>query len=243
MTPTTEIAKQTKAEIQALSSPLLIRLQSLEIDDAESYRVADGMLVRVRDVRKAIMEKMSTILDPAKEAVDAAKRAYAASKAFSDELDAPLAQGEAQLRIQMKDYKNEERNKALEAEREAREKADKLQREADEKRRREQAAPTAKLREKLAQQRAELEDKADRAVASVPTVAKNQGSGTRVTRKYRVTDFEALVKAAMDPKSDVPMDVLAINKPLLDQYFRQAASAVEKWPGIEGYDDVTIVAR
>lgn len=228
-------AEQTREEVQTITSPILARTTQLQVTNAASYAVADGLLARLREARKTIEIKLSSILDPINEARKAALE-------LKHSLDDPLETAETSLRAQMKTYKLSEHRQALEAERKAREESARLSREAEEKRQKELAAKSAPMRARLANQRIELEQKAaEVASVPIPTPVKVANSSTRTVKCWRVTDFSALVKAAADPASQVPEDALALNTVAINAYFRDHQEEVGKWPGVELYDDIRIV--
>lgn len=238
MTPTLPaVAQKTRQEVQTLTSPLLARIATLQVTDAPSYAIADSLLARIREARKTVEAKLSGIIDPINEARKAALE-------LKHSLDDPLQDAEATVRAQMREFKMEEHRKTLEIERVAREEADRLRKAAEEKQRKAEQARTQALRNRLEAQGAELELKAAEAeVVPIQAPVRAANSGVRVTKKWRVKDFGELLRAAANPDSDVPEDVLVVDTILVNRYFKEHPEVVASWPGIEIYDDIGIVGR
>lgn len=233
---------ETKKEVAALAAPVLHMLGSLKIVDADSYGKADTILSRIREARRGVEAKLSPIATPIEKAFKEIQEARKAVKALHTELDSPLEQAEAQVKGLMRGYKIEEQRLIAEAEeeksREA-EKADKLLREALEK---ENNAKTAAMRVRLAQKRIEAEaavEKVEEVAVAAPVKAAS--SSTRMISKWKVTDMKALLKAVV--AGEIPEDMLLVNITVGNSYLKMARAEMEKWAGVEVWDDVQIVGR
>lgn len=237
-----KVVTETKKEIAALTAPVLHHLAALQITDADSYLKADGLLSRIRTARKSIIEKLSPIFDPIERAFKEMKEARSAVSKLQDELDAPLAQGELQIKGLMREYKMEEARQIAVAEdkkRQEKEKADRLLREAQEK---EANARTAAMRARLAQKRVEAESKVEEVDGREEEApVKAAASSTRTVIKWRVTDFRKVLQGVLDGK--IPEEMVSVNITVGNQCLKLDKEEMRQWSGIEIYDDVQIVGR
>jgi hypothetical protein len=60
--------------------------------------------------------------------------------------------------------------------------------------------------------------------------------------KYRITDKRALILAALDPKSGVPLDVILFDEKVL-QRMAVALKANFNWPGAEAYQETNFARK
>lgn len=233
---------ETKKEVAALAAPVLHMLGSLKIVDADSYGKADTILSRIREARKGVTAKLAPILSPIEKAFKEIKEARDAIKDLHSELDKPLEVAEGQVKSLMRSYKIEEQRLIEEFEEEKRMEAEKAESRLREALEKENNAKTAAMRVRLAQKRIE----AEAAVEVIEEVAiaapvKAASSSTRTIPKWKVTDIKALLKAVV--AGQIPEDMLLVNITVGNSYLKVAREEMEKWPGIEVFNDVQIVGR
>lgn len=238
-------AIQARRESTLISSSITGRVDSLEVLDDSSFAVADSYLVLLHNAQVRIEEKFSTALSPAKETLDAAKRTHKAIQDLMNEALQHIQDSQASLRSRMKEYRTLEARR-IELERRDRGIQErKAQQELEALQRKEGAAKTEAMRSRIASQREQLELQTAEKLVTRPEAVpvRVAGSTTRTVKKWRVTDIVALTRAALDPASPVPQSILGVDREALDYCFRTGQSAVEKWPGVEVYDDIQIVRR
>ena len=216
-------------EVTAMTLPVVRQVESLSVETAEDYALADVLLTKIAAARAFVKTRIDKILKPAKETVKELN-------SFLHELDDPLEAREQNIRGQMKTYKQAELERKWQADKEA----ERLRQEAEEKQRLADAAKTKAMQTRLTNQATQLEVKAAVTEASFqPTVA--AGSGTRVVRLVAVNNLKVFLQAIIS--GEVPADTVSINAPVLNSYHKESPEIVEKWPGVEAWDDVRIVRR
>lgn len=250
MTPKTPTAPAPTASLQTierrglqLTMPLQRSVQGLTITDEESYLQADSLLGRIVTARRTWEAEIGPILRPLKKAIDAAKEAMLGAKKLDAKVDGPLGLMESQVKLVMRDYKIEEARQIREAE-DAREQE---RRRLDEERRKAEltaaAAKPNSIKARLADARTaaiqEQEQALDQQEESAPV--KGSTSTTRTTKSWRITDKTLFLKGILLGK--IPDDMVSINTVLVGKQFRDDPTVLTAWPGIELYDDVSIVRR
>jgi hypothetical protein len=91
---------------------------------------------------------------------------------------------------------------------------------------------------------------ADQVIAAPPSYAPpiepkaDRPTGLTAVRpwKYRITDKRALILAALDPKSGVPLDVILFDEKVL-QRMAVALKANFNWPGAEAYQETNFARK
>jgi hypothetical protein len=196
---------------------LISAARALTITTEDDYLEADLSLVRVRNARSGIAtmlaEKVDSIIKPIRTGLD---KLYKARRDIVADLDTPLEQAERIIKSKMADYQVE--------------------------RERARTAELTKLRP------APVVAGVSEAIcipAPAPVVAtvplKAAGSKVVITKKWRVTDLEALVKAAAEGK--VTYLVVEANTEVLQGLFESDAAMFTMIPGVEIYDDTKIHGR
>lgn len=240
-TPTSPLTPAVKAKVQkdglALLQPLQVEIRELVVTTPEQYEQADQLLTRVREARRRWLGKLSPILDPLAETMKSAKKAMDGAKALLNEADKPLEQLELQVRGAMKTYKIEEARQI----REAQDEQALLQQEIAATAAREAAARTAPQRARIAQQRENLEALADAVTLETPAKTIVDNSGTRTKPAWRIKDHAEFLKYVGD--GTLPADCVLVNTVKMNAYFKDDPEGMKAWPGIEIFDDITIVAR
>jgi hypothetical protein len=223
-------------------------VKALEVTDEASYLEADEVLGRIRAARTKWRLRMSDILDPLKEAVQAAKRAMTGADGLYQEVDTPMAQMEVAVKGAMREYKIEEarRLQAVEEERQA--KAAKALAEAKAKQEAAAKAKTVQMKAKLQEQAAQAERTAV-AVAAPPLTAgpvKGAASTVRRVQKAVVQDTQAFIQAVasgrVPPVHDGAVFVI-INHAAINKVFKSNPELVASWPGVVVEEDVIIAGR
>lgn len=246
MTPTTAVRttelQAIKLEINTSAAILAKGVHTLTITDGASYAKADFLLTQVGTLRKRLAERVTKITAPLKEALSKVKESMREMDGFVLEIDHPLETYETRIRTAMSDYRKLERQK-IQAEEEARRVEDKRLAEAQaEALAREAAAKTEAMRQRLAIKRQEIEQKREEVAATpIDAPVKVAGSTTRVIWKAHVTDTKALraaVVAGKVPEDVCPVDLLALNR-----LAKANHEIVAQYPGVEVYEDVTIVRK
>lgn len=230
---------KAKDEGASLIGPLQTEAQSLVVDDAESYLAADQILGRIQTARKTWAARMERIIRPIRQGLD---EIYGLNR----DVDKPLEAIEKAVKNQMTVYKLEEQRQLRELEQARIEEVNRLQRQINEQAEKETAARTAQMRQKLAAARQQAEDRLER-VQTEETTAPIMGvsSSTRSVKKWRVTDFGAMVKALAFQTADPALatEMLMVNTMGINKVFKESPDKVAAIPGLEVYDDVQIVGR
>lgn len=234
MTPSIEKTEQSLATI---TSPIITRIQTIQVTDQATYAQADAVLTRIREARKQITTEMDLILRPINESRNAVIT-------LRHKLDDPLADGEATIKAQMKEWQQEQSRLALESVRRAQAEADQLRMEAERKQRAIEQAKTPQMKVRLQEQQAAIQQRAADVLVR-PLVAPVQvaGSTTRKVKQVRVADSLTFMRAAADPQSDVPTEILVVDMVALRKLYSATPDMVKAWPGIEEYEDIQIVGR
>lgn len=240
---------QMKQEGLILINPLRRQVQSLTITDEVSYLRADTLLGRVALARKTWAGKMAPILVPLKKAITEAKKAMEGAKSLDAEVDGPLAQMESDLKGQMRDYKIEEARLIQEAQdKEAAQIAETnrlLAEAAEADRVAVTANKSAPMKARLAKARADaLVEQAETIQAAAepaPEAVKGTSSSTRTTPSWRIIDKAAFVKGVAAGK--IPLEAVEVWNAAVNKQFRDDPAMMKWWPGVELYDEVTIVRR
>lgn len=234
---TTLSIEKTEQSLAQITSPIVTRLQTIQVNDQATYAQADAMLTRVRAARKQIAAEMDLILKPINESRNAVI-------ALRHKLDDPLADGKATIKAQMKNWQVEIAIAARAEYDRLRMEAEELRLEAEKKQKAIELAKTAQMRAKLTEQQAVIQQRAaDVLVRPLIIPVQVAGSSTRKVMKIKVADFMAFLTAAADPNSDVPADIFEVNMTALNKMYSAAPAMVKAWAGIEEYEDIQIVGR
>lgn len=237
MPASTNTIEKTEQSLIQVTSPIITRLQTIQVTDLATYAQADAVLTRVRAARRQIATEMDLILKPINESRNAVI-------ALRHKLDDPLADGEATIKAQMKDWQVEAARLARVEHERIQKEAEALRLEAERKQRAIEQAKTAQMRAKLQEQQATTQQKAaDVLVRPVTAPVRVEGSTTRTVKQIRVADSLTFMRSAADPQSDVPTEIFVVDMVALRKLYSAAPDMVKAWPGIEEYDDVQIVGR
>lgn len=213
----------------------IAKANSLMVTDATSFARADAILAQL-DARCNHYESLfSEILDP----LNAARTATL--KAKKEVLD-PWTHAVDYIRLQMKQFKNEEARLIQQEKDRVETEQRQLLEEAQRKDRQAEAAKNPKVQERLAQAARALTEQAQE-VTAVPVIAPVAviGSTTRTVKAWRLVDLEDLIEAVS--KGIVGREALKVDEDWARQMLRANPAALAKVPGIEVYDDVQIVRR
>lgn len=221
--PLPPAATKAKQAGLALLRPLDAEVGSLAVETADDYTTASEILAMVQDARHTWAEKMRPIIDPLRQLTDAL---YALNR----EIDGPLERHEKHVKQLMKDYKLEEA-RLIQA---AREEQQRLQREAEERARKAEAAKTKPAQQRLQQEAQSLQTLADQ-VGEEAAPLKVATSSTRTKRRWRCTNFMAVVKGVA--AGTIPMETLMLDERSLNSL---SPDDVAQWDGFEAFDDVII---
>jgi hypothetical protein len=236
--PSAALVARAKREGLALVPPLKDAVEELTIETEDDYRQMDVYLSDIARARKTWTAKLAPIRDPLKEAVAAAKRAMTAADALFKEVDTPLAELEATARLRMKAYQTEKQRRISAAADEQR----RIQEEIDRAAQVEAYGRTAAQRQKATATREALEEKQAEVFESAPVLAQADGSGSRVAKKIRASDPAKLLRFIADNYEELA-DCAEILQPALNRRFKDDPEGMGAWPGVEVYDDVTIVRK
>lgn len=216
--------------------PLVIEAHALEIRDQETFAYGAEFLVKVGDVKKAIVAGC----DPVKRA---AKSAHSAACDQERNLLAPVNEAEGIVKGRLNAYQREQAAK----ERKAREEQEAARRrhEAEQKK----AAEEAQLRTAQELADAGLDEAADRVLEQPPQApppappppapvhapkGKAAGVATKKVRKFEVTDLPALIHAVA--AGEAPANVLQPNMTAIRALVRAHGDAF-RVPGIRAWAD------
>lgn len=196
MAGATALTPEQFHEIEERRDPLILEAHALEIRDQTTFEYGAAFLVKVGDLKKAIVAGC----DPVKRA---AKAAHTAACDQERELLAPVLEAEGVVKGVLGDYQREQARK----EREAREAEAEERRKADAEAKR--LAEEEQLRTATELEEAGLPDAAERVLAQPPpvvpqappppprTVAKGAARGVATKKKahVEVEDLNALIQA------------------------------------------------
>lgn len=231
-----------KKEGLALVNPLTAAVEGLRVRTDDDYREADELLGRIRAGRRKWALRLSEVLDPAKAAVTAAKKALQSVQTLHEEFDAPLATLESAVKDKMRLFKLEEARQLQAAEAERVQEAQRLRLEAEKKQAAEAKAKTAPMRQRLAEQREALEQQAaEQEAAPAPAAVKGAMSAARHVQKVRVLLLGELGQAVS--RGYLPESVISVNLSVLLAYFKAHPELHPANFGCELYDDVVIAGR
>lgn len=227
-----------KTEALKESQPLVTQAKSLQITDEVSYQKADTIRSKLKAAKKAWTERLKVIIRPAYETLEGLYE-------LQREVVNPIDASDTIITGKMKEYKRlDEAEGIAKAIREREEAERKLEEEKAEQQRKIDAAKN-KAVANLAQKKLEkIEEKIEEVKQKVYVPIKAQNSGTRTVMKWRVKDFKRFLKAVAE--GYVPEDVIQINEPSFNEYFRaddHTKTAIRTWPGIEIYEDIQIVSK
>lgn len=255
--PETQALEAAEAQqAAAIAEEAVAIAQAYTIDSPEMYEAAADELRSIAKKAKQLEDTRKTLTKPLDEA----------KKRIMDLFRGPLErlqEAEGLLRRSMLTWKREQDRKAeearREAERQAREERERLERERQEAEARaaELARQASMVEDEAERERLELEAEAARqdaeavaeevAIAEVAPVAapvvaapKADGIAARTTWKFRVTDKQALIKAAAaDPALAV---YLAVDEKAIGGVVR-ALKAEARIPGVEVYAEQGLAVR
>lgn len=231
------VAKARKEGLSVIPS-LKEEVDSLAIAGEADYLQADTLLTDIARARKTWTAKLAPIRDPLKETVKAAKQAQKAADDLFKEVDDPLAALETQVRLSMKAYKVEElRQIQAKQDEQAR-----IQREIDRAAEVEAYGRTSAQRAKATATREALEEQQAEVFEETPTPVQAEGSGNRVAKKIRASDPAKLLRFIADNYEDL-QDCAEVVQSALNRRFKEDPEGMASWPGVEIYDDVTIVRK
>lgn len=230
-----------------LVTPLQREVEGLTITDAASYLAADALLGRVVAARKRWAAEMDPILTPAKVTVSEAKKTLAGAQALAAKVDGPLGDLELRMKAEMRDYKIEEIRQIEEQDRVREQEKLRLQ-EQERKAREVSEAPTASpLKARLAAARATtaVEQIEELEQEDTPAPVKAEMSTTRRTPSWRITDTTAFVQQWLQEQmvGSMPSDAVIINTAAISRVFRATPELLDSWPGIERYDEISVVRK
>lgn len=190
------------------------------IEDEDAYKIADGYFGQIKAARKEWAERMEEIIRPIR---DGLNKLYKLNR----DVDKPLADLESVIEKPMKAFQLRDLRRKQEEIDQANEEAARIQRLLDK-------AKTPAKQQELTQQLEEVE-------SFRPESVRAENSAARPTRKVRITDLKAFAIGV--GSGLIPEDCLIVHMPALNRYFKDEAEMVEGWPGVEGFDDVSIVSR
>lgn len=269
--PTQFVATRAKGLqiIDTLHGPALKRITS--IDTPEGYLEMDAKLAQIRNGKAQWKLAMQPILGPLeiaikkqKEALAAAKDAAAGATKLDEEVVAMFDDLERHAKRLMADFQAEQKRIADEAAREQEEAAEALREEARLRAIQAASARTPQLRARLEQQRADLEAQAEQVAAEVPAEVvpvKGAASTVRVTKKVRISDPIAFLRAVQDyepqmgvykkgipplrctDKKGLEAFLVEIVGARLSDLYREQPGVVLSWPGISEVDEVNIAGK
>jgi len=229
-----ELAR-VQRETGELTGGLITRAAELQIETEHDYAKADSLLTGIREVSRTAPMKLDEIIKPI-------KAGLALLNGVRKKMMDPLAASEATVRSKMREYRVKEQGE-IDRKRMEKEKEDRrIQEKAEEAERQLAAARSAAQRRVLERKLEHLGAKAIEAqsvVVEKPVVV--SGSTTRTTRRVRVVDADLLIRAVADSKA--PSDLITINTSVLNKMHRDNQDYTESLPGVEGYDDISIVER
>ena len=236
--PSAALVARAKKEGLALVPPLADAIGEFTIETEDDYRQMDVYLGDIARARKTWTAKLAPIRDPLKDAVTAAKKAMTAADALFKEVDTPLAELETVARTRMKDFQVEKQRRITAAA----EEQQRIQAEIDRAAQVEAYGRTAQQRMKASLHRTILEEKQAEVFEAAPVLAQADGSGSRVSRKIRAVNPSKLLRFIADNYDDLS-DCAEIVQSALNKRFKEDPEGMAAWPGVEIYDDVTIVRR
>lgn len=234
--------RQVERQGLQLLSPLQSAVQGLNITDERSYLAADVLLGRVVTARKTWRVELKPISDPIDKAAAELRKAKAGVKALDDKVDGPLEAMERELKRGMADYKIAEARQIQAAEEDRRRQALKAEQDALEAERKLESARTKPIRERLAAARDAALTKIEVLAEEVaPEPVRGETSTTRRTPSVRIRDFRAFLQGVLD--DIIPIEFVAPNMTALRVQFRCDPDKLKDWPGLELFDDITVVRK
>ncbi len=224
----------------ALVTPILPKLEGLEVVDEESYQVADELIGQIRQRRKgwepiwgAIQERM---IKPLRETLEGA---YSINR----DVDGALEKAEKQLKGKMADYKDKERLRIAAENRKRDEDAERLQAQIEETKRKLEDA-RGSVKGVLTRNLNRLDSQQQAVMETVPLPVLGTNSSDRVVKVLTVTNLPEFVKF-LDPNEPMYMPILnAINSVLRSEgRTNERKAEMAQWPGVELVDRTQIVGH
>jgi hypothetical protein len=228
-------------KIQSELPSLKVEVAEIEVTGPESYAYAEGVLGRVREIRKG----WATIWDRIQEkTIKPIRSGLEELYQLNRDADGPLAILEDSIKGKLTGYQRKVlRQKAEEDAAKAREEA-RLQAEAEAKARAAQTAATPQMKGRLSAAAERLMQQAATVAEQEPTIEAPTGShsGVRTSKKLRIGDLDLFLASIVE--GTIPRDVLPMEE-LVSTLTKKWKSDpdVATWPGVEIYDDVQVVNK
>lgn len=240
--PEAQLVQQRQQGLM-LIDPLKAKITNIVIKNQDDYIQASAFLSQIGTARDTWLARVNPIIQPIRASLDLL---YDLRKDITD----PLDELEGMVKERMRAFKIREKQIEDEAKKIKEAELAKLEKEAKEKEARASAAKTNAMRERLAAQRAELEQRISQAKRAEPTATpiKVSTSGTRTTKKWKVTDLMSFIRHAAAQKTkeeaEEMMSLLTIDEGQMNAYFKLCSPKVGEWmPGIEVFEDIGITRR
>jgi len=214
-------------ESKALALP--DRARAIRVIDTESFQSAGAMLVDIKGLRGEINEAF----DPT---IKAANNAHKTAVAAKKRVEAPLAEAEQIIKVQMGTYQTEQERRRIAAQKRI---DDETRRMEEEKR----------IKSAEAAEKAGMPDIAERIIsapivvvpAKMPEIPKAEGVSFRESWKAEVVDLTALTIFAAANPGMIAM-LLTVNQTSLNQMARAQKTAMQI-PGVKVTCEKTVSAR
>ena len=227
----------TRGELAQTTAPVLSCANTITITDQDTYQLADNYLKFVRDAKSAVEEKLSPIIRPVYEGLQAL---YTLRRELTD----PLDQAETRLRTSMSQFLTQERKRLAELERVRQTEIERVAREAEQTR---LAARHISKSDPIARAKAALQAKRtiQAAVAIVPPpppppTRASHSSGVPV-ENWQVSDTRAFLQGVID--GTIPEEMIAIHTVNINAMWRMNKNKVKGWPGVKIVESTQIRGR
>jgi hypothetical protein len=237
--PSPEEIALALSQAQAAVAELQSEAEALIITDQLSYTKADALLDRVRNGEKVVEEKFQPIISPLRIPLD---EFYELRRGVAIPLEATKLLVKTKMGAHQLEEKKRLDAEAAENLRKAKEIAAKFQTSGFPPQPPNLGIiPTLVARE--AEQAGAITQQAIVTYLAPPTAPAPSAahSSARFERRFRTTDLDLLVDAAL--AGEVPLDILTVRPSKLQEYFDRDPELVASWPGVEVYDHPIITGR
>lgn len=219
-------------------------IEGLEVKTPEDYEQADRLLGNVKRVRHAWQVEMYGA-DGKSGPIPSIRSGLDQLYALNRKIDGPMEQMETSIKAKMTAFKREELKLLQQAEEVRQAEIRRLKVIEDEAIRKAQEAATPQLKGRLVVQ-ANKAMLAQAVIQEEERVQPIQGyaSSTRVKKKWRVANMQAFAAACLDGTFHPEwLEISVVGKAALDAALKEDPDGLAAWPGVETYDDISIVGR
>jgi|SRR5271155_199934 hypothetical protein len=235
-TPDPQELTTTKDAVTAITTPVLTDANYLAITDQVSYSTGDLQLLRIRDTRKLVNEKLDPIIRPI---YDWLQSWYSLKRELSDPLDI----AEQGLKQKMSTFQFELLKKKQESQRLIDEETRRLSQQAQAELTKSHDTGLSAIERARAKVKAQQTVTQAKEVAQTTTVAPVRAANSSVipTTIWEVTDFKAFLKGIVD--GTIPEEMVTVQSVNMNAMWKMNKEKVKGWPGVGAVEGVRIVGR